>query len=127
MMKAATPSLLKSDPAALRGRPVTNIPVVRSVKAIPAHPILLARNMTSPHFSADPGDVSFIRTQQVVVFTFMKTTALFGHKHIRSFAVSILCRMAHVVSHGTDFPKSGPPGLSGFSIVGYFRKHFACA
>src|ERR1700688_1273852 len=78
MTKATTPFWLESDPAALRGRPVTNIPVARSVKAIPAHPILVARNMTLPYFSwVARDDVPFIRAQSVGGFSFMKTTALF--------------------------------------------------
>src|ERR1022692_2714040 len=48
MTKAGTPWLLESDPAPFCGKAGSDIPVVRSVRAISAHPILLARNMTSP-------------------------------------------------------------------------------
>jgi hypothetical protein len=48
MTKAPAPSWWESAAAALRGKPGTNIPVVRSVKATPAHSILLGRNMIFP-------------------------------------------------------------------------------
>src|ERR1022692_1866757 len=52
---AATPFLLGSDPAAC-GRFCTTIPVITSVKATPAHTILVARNMTPPLAGSDEGN-----------------------------------------------------------------------
>src|SRR6266852_6336203 len=57
--------------------------------------------------TADPGDVSFIRTQPVGVLSLLKPTALLGHKHTRSLAVAILCRMAqskHNLPSNQEFP-----------------------
>src|ERR1035438_8682945 len=48
MTKTVTPSLLKVDTALLSGMPCANTTVVRNVKIIPAHPILLVSNMSSP-------------------------------------------------------------------------------
>src|SRR5882724_6926751 len=53
MTKVEAPCLLESDPAGLRAKPCTEIPAVRNAKAIPADPILFARDMASPWAGPD--------------------------------------------------------------------------
>ena len=69
LTKAATRSLWESAFAGICGKPFTNIPIVKSVKAIPAHPILLAKNMSCPSAGQD-GALS-VRTQPLADCTAM--------------------------------------------------------
>jgi hypothetical protein len=100
------------------------------MKAISAHPILLARNMTFLWAGRDV--LPFIRTQPVANCSFIKTTgaaganssvsgaavfregklgrlvwrpaALLRYPYNRSLVPAILCRMAHTVSHQAQSP-----------------------
>src|ERR1035441_6036125 len=95
MTKTETSCLLESDPAGLRGKPCLSIPVVRSAKAIPAHPIFVARNMTSPW--TGPDDVRLNETQPFADCSFIKDDRSTGQT-----ALLDTTRFAHLLGQRSE-------------------------